>query len=132
MSNLTKLEKEVLDMLLAGDDAVLTSLRAQLNLVSVESRKISGTGFFTNLTVPQTCASKIINSNLEFKIGDVCASIEGLDYGAGFLLYVEGGLMTMLEAYSYDEPWPANTDNFQLSYINGERDVKKLKSNWNK
>lgn len=130
MNNLTKLEKEVLNMLLDGDDDVLVSLKAQLDLVSVENREMSGSGFFTNFLVPQSCKTHAINSSSEFKIGDVHADIEGLDFGAGFLLYVEDGAIKMLEAYSYDEPWPAVTDSFELSYVNGKRDLEKLRSSW--
>jgi|TARA_B110000503_G_scaffold78261_1_gene120323 hypothetical protein len=130
MNNLTKLEKKVLEMLLDGDDAVLASLRAQLDLATVEGREVSGAGFFTNLLVPQTCETSTINSSSKFKIGDVHANIEGLDFGAGFLLYVENGVIKMLEAYSYDEPWPVTTDSFELCYVNGKRDLEKLRSSW--
>ncbi len=130
MSNLTKLEKEVLKMLLDGDDDVLVNLKSQLDLVSVKDREMSGAGFFTNFLVPQSCKTSTINSSSEFRIGDVHAEIDGLDFGAGFLLYVEDGAMQMLEAFSYDEPWPAATDSFKLTYINGERDLEKLRSDW--
>jgi len=130
MNNLTELEKEVLKMLLDGDDEVLVNLKVQLDLVSVEDREISDTGFFTNFLIPQSCKTSAINSNLKFKIGDVHANIEGLDFGAGFLLYVEDGGIKMLEAYSYDEPWPVTTDSFKLTYINGKRDLEKLRSSW--
>jgi len=130
MNNLTQLENEVLKMLLEGDDDVLINLKAQLDLVSVEDREMSGAGFFTNFLVPQSCKTKIINASSEFKIGDVHAEIEGLDFGAGFLLYVEDGAIKMLEAYSYDEPWPVETDSFKLTYINGQRDLEKLRSSW--
>ncbi|MCF6249900.1 MAG: hypothetical protein L3J75_01335 [Methylococcaceae bacterium] len=130
MNNLTKLEKAVLEMLLDGDDAVLVYLKAQLDLVRVENRKMSGAGFFTSFLVSETCKISAMNSSLNFKIDDVHADIEGLDFGAGFLLYVEDGVIRMLEAYSYDEPWPVTTDSFELSYVNGERDLEKLRSSW--
>lgn len=41
--------------------------------------------------------------------------------GAGFLLYVDKGLLKMLEAYSYEEPWPERIKNFELRYQNGDR-----------
>ncbi|MCJ8337088.1 MAG: hypothetical protein MJK10_01330 [Pseudomonadales bacterium] len=130
MNNLTKLEKDVLKMLLDGEDGVLLNLKAQLDLVSVENRKLSGVGFFTNLVVPQSCKASATNSSLEFRIGDVHADIEGLDFGAGFILYVEDGIIKMLEAYSYDEPWPLTIDFFKLTYVNGQRDLEKLRSSW--
>ena len=130
MKNLTKLEKEVLKMLLDGDDEVLVNLKAQLDLISVEYREMSSAGFFTNFLVPQSCITSTINSSSEFRIGDVHAEIEGLDFGAGFLLFVVHGAIKMLEAYTYDEPWPDATDSFKLTYTNGQRDLEKLRSSW--
>jgi hypothetical protein len=130
MNNLTNLEKEVLRMCLDGDDDVLVGLRSQLDLLSVESREISSAGFFTNFEVPQYCKTELTDTIAKFKIGDVEADIEGLDYGAGFLLYIEKGAIKMLEAYSYDEPWPLVTNNFKLSYSDGQRNLEKLRSSW--
>ena len=126
MSELIRLEKEVLRMLLDGDDGVLISLRAQLDLVTVRSREISGVGFFANLSLSQTLNTSFINSSSRFRIGDVHADIEGLEFGAGFVLYVEDGAMKMLEGYSYGEPWSAVVDSFELSYVGGARDLEVL------
>lgn len=114
-------------MLLEGDDEVLASLRKQLNSVGVFERKISGVGFFTTFQITQTDA---VVTNKSFKFGDVHAEISGLEHGAGFLLYVTEGKLEMLEAYSYDEQWPDDTNDFKLNYINGQRDFEKLKLAW--
>ena len=50
---LTELEQAVLTMLLAGDDATLVLLRAQLNAATIVSRKMPGVGFFTDFHVPE-------------------------------------------------------------------------------
>ena len=130
MKEFTKIEKKTLEMLLDGDDSMLANLRRQLEVVIVSTREISGSGFFTHFILPQTSMVSAINPDANFKIGDVNATIEGLNFGAGFLLYVENGVISMLEAYSYDEPWPDTTDKFCISYVNGERDLEKLKSSW--
>lgn len=44
---LNVLEREVLALLLAGENQLLLLLRAQLEAVQVTSRKYSGVGFFT-------------------------------------------------------------------------------------
>lgn len=41
--------------------------------------------------------------------------------GVGFLLYVDDGLITMLEGYTYGEPWPQPVGEFSLSYHHPER-----------
>ncbi len=59
------------------------------------------------------------------KFGDVIAEIPGLSGGAGFLLYIENGILDVLEGYSYDEPWPTSTEGFTLRFLKGEeRDSK--------
>lgn len=47
-------------------------------------------------------------------IGEVGAEFPGLQHGAGFLLFIRGGVVTMLERYTYDESWPESTDEFAL------------------
>jgi hypothetical protein len=36
----------------------------------------------------------------------VIARMEGLEHGAGFMLFIDDGVLVMLEGYTYDEPWP--------------------------
>ncbi len=128
MNELTKLEECVLKMLLDGDDEILASLRKQLHSASVTERDLSGVGFFTTLHVAHTDAARATDKS--FKFGDVHADISGLECGAGFLLYVRDGVLEMLEAYTYDEQWPDDTDDFSLSYVDGQRDIEKLASHW--
>jgi hypothetical protein len=50
----------------------------------------------------------------DMHIGDVGAEFPALKHGAGFVLFVRGGVITMLEGYTYDEAWPERTDEFRL------------------
>ena len=43
-------------------------------------------------------------------------TVPGLKYGLGFLVYIDNGLLKMLEGYTYGEPWPEHIDAFTLSY----------------
>jgi hypothetical protein len=114
MLRLSDLEQAVLDKLLDGDHPVLTALREQAAHAHVSSREYSGVGFFCSFKVsadvPPLAAPR------DFELGDVDASIDGLEEGAGFLLFVRGGRLAMLEGYTYDEPWPAGAADFRLSY----------------
>jgi hypothetical protein len=38
----------------------------------------------------------------DFKLNNVYAEIDGLQYGAGFLLYIKDGMLDMLEGYCYE------------------------------
>jgi hypothetical protein len=47
-------------------------------------------------------------------LGDIGADIPGLAHGAGFVLFVRGGVISMLEGFSYDEKWPESISEFKL------------------
>jgi len=131
-SELTSLESEVLRLLLAGDDPVLTALREQLAMSSVRSRELTGVGFWLFFSTPASVRKlhEQFPVKADFAFGDVAASIESIERGAGFVLFVTEGVLDNLEGYTYDEPWPENVENFRVEYIGGRRDLKKLRSQW--
>jgi len=127
MSNeLSKFEKAVLDKLLHGEIPLLTELRQQLGECVVAKREFTGFGFYTTLTVPKRFR-RTLGPDIYF--GDVVCEFPELSSEVGFLLYVKGGVLEMLEGYSYDEPWPSPNAHFNLTYIGGEvRDWKALET----
>ncbi|NUQ35661.1 MAG: hypothetical protein HUU29_12065 [Planctomycetaceae bacterium] len=114
---LTKLERAVMDALLDGDHPVLGILRQQYAEAKVVSRELSGVGFFTNFTVPESVPRLKEEIGL---IGGVGAEVEGINHGAGFWLFLKDGHINMLEGFTYDDPWhdPDLAEDFQLSYHN--------------
>lgn len=119
ISTLTPLERAVLTMLLDGEHPILASLRRQLPELSVKSRETTGVGFFVELGVSSLALRAPLSSAVT--IGDVEATIDGLQRGAGFVLVLEDGLLAMLEGYSYDEPWPEVVTEFSLRYVDASR-----------
>jgi hypothetical protein len=118
-----------MELLLAGDDPTLNVLREQYRVAEVIKRELTGVGFHVAFSVPPAAAHLDVGKSLHF--GDVKAEVEGLQYGAGFVLHVCDGAIGQLEGYSYDEPWPVNVDRFHLSYIEGdERDLATLWKKW--
>jgi len=114
-----------MDKLLEGEDISLAILRQQLEEAKVSERKMTGVGFYLTFVVPDNV--RRLQGVLNVKFGDVHAEIPGLANGAGFLLYLRNGYLNMLEAYTYDEPWPQEIGKFELSYDQGEtRDLEKL------
>jgi hypothetical protein len=117
MNNLTKLENQVLEKLLHGPDEVLTILRQQVKQMQVSSRKMTGVGFFTKFVVsPDVC----VPGRPTFKLGDVNGAADNVNHGLGFLLYVKDGALSMLEGYTYDEPWPDEVRGLVLTYSSRE------------
>ena len=115
---MTDLERAVLTKLLDGDHPVLNSLRRQLETVRVDTRELTGVGFYANFVMDESVVDRVAGDLI---FGDVVApQVGGLQHGADFVLYVEGGLLKMLEGSSYDEPWPEHISDFQLSYRNSK------------
>jgi hypothetical protein len=121
--NLTKFEKAVMDKLLHGEHFLLEKLRIQLAQCYVSKREFTGVGFWTDFKVN----SKLAYGNVNFHLGDVHANVVGVQHGIGFVLFIEHGLLSNLEGYTYDEPYPENITQYTLYYETGdERKVTAL------
>jgi hypothetical protein len=126
MESLSQLEEAVMKRLLDGSDPVLQTLAAQLRMARIKDRELTGVGFYTAFDVPPEAPR--LEANNTFSFGDVRAELEGLSHGAGFVLHVTDGVLDCLEGYSYDEPWPLESERFVLSYVPGpDRDIEALR-----
>ena len=114
MNELTTLERQVLEMLLRGQDEVLTILRQQARQLQVSSRDMTGVGFYTKFLVPSDVPR--VTGSPTFKLGDVNGVADNVSHGLGFLLYVKDGALSMLEGYTYDDPWPDDVHGLVLTY----------------
>lgn len=122
MTTLDELEAAVLDKLLAGDLPALACLRAQRQRLRVAKRERTGVGFFSEFAPPDDVVPLANARSIRF--GDVLATIDGLEHGAGFLLFIDNGLITMLEGYTNaNEPWPDRVARFELRYWQPQRDL---------
>jgi hypothetical protein len=110
--SLTPLESAVLDKLLAHDGEPFDTLRQQFAHSSVSKREFSGVGFFTHFSV--STEAPVHRDLRDAALGDVETEIAGLQHGAGFLLFVRGGVVSFLEGFSYDEPWPSVVNDFRV------------------
>ncbi|MEX2115130.1 MAG: hypothetical protein WD845_18195 [Pirellulales bacterium] len=123
--DLNEFEKNVINMLLAGEHPVLETLRQQLSGAQIKERELTGVGFFTTLVIP--AEAPLLANHKSIRLGDVVAEIAGLHHGAGFVLFINDGLLDCLEGFTYDEPWPTSINQFVLSYIGGSlRDLARL------
>jgi hypothetical protein len=120
MSNLTTLEKAVLETFLDGEDQILSTLRSQLGKLNVEKREFTGAGFYTKFRLsPETRRAP---GNRSLNLSDVLANIAGMKMGAGFVLLVRDGAIHTLEGYSYgDESWPEEITTFEVGYLAGNK-----------
>jgi hypothetical protein len=120
----TKIERAVMSMLLVGEHPVLDILRRQFELCTIAKREFTGAGVFVTFSVPETAPR--LPQRDSFSFGDVSADIQGLQHGAGFVLWVREGVLDFLEGYTYDELWPDQADAFSLQYDHSPRDLHTL------
>lgn len=106
MEALSELETRVLEKLLDGDQPVLAALRGQFAACCAHHRDFTGVGFVAELHVPEDVASAPVETT-HVRFADVVAELRGVEHGVGFVLFIERGRMIALEAYTFDEPWPA-------------------------
>jgi hypothetical protein len=126
MTGLTSLQKQVLEMLLNGDDEVLAILREQAKHGSVTSNKETGVGFYAEFVVPSE--KQRTPGCQTFRLTDVHGTAAGVNHGLGFVLFVNDGALAGLEGYTYDEPWPNEIRELKLTYWEGSsRNMDSLK-----
>jgi hypothetical protein len=116
MLEIEPIELQVMQMLLAGEHPTLETLRRQFDRSYVSERKFTGVGFFTSFTV-QDCQPKI-EPPKRIVICDVAANVDGLEDGCGFILFVDDGLLGILECHLWgDDAFPATPRYTRLYYI---------------
>ncbi|MGH9477469.1 MAG: hypothetical protein ACRD1C_14280 [Terriglobales bacterium] len=116
---LTTLECNVLEMFLAGPEPELATLRVQAGSVQAADRRLSGVGFHTKFAYPSEPVP--LPGRPTFDLGDVNGKSPQLALGAGFVLFVRGGVLESLEGYTYDDPWPTDEASITLGYKGGVR-----------
>jgi hypothetical protein len=97
--------KEVLDLslrlmtlLLAGDHPFCTALREQLVHAKIRQVELTGVGFFVSFDVPNDVPRAV---PAKFAGGYAEIKVEGIPNGAGCVLFVEHGVIQVLEVYTY-------------------------------
>jgi hypothetical protein len=112
------LERDVMTLLLAGYDPRSCALRTQLDAAEPLGREIMDRGFSCRIQVDYKIAAPI--PERQFLVGNVVADIENLKYGAGFILWIEDGYVSLLEGYTFGEQWPATFFyEYKLRYAEG-------------
>lgn len=112
-AELTPLEEAVLDEFLDRPGEPFTTLREQLAHASISSRELTGVGFFTHFAVPHEAPVRRDLASAELL--DVGARIPEIEHGAGFILFVRDGVISMLEGYTYgNTPWPDSISDFSV------------------
>ena len=123
-------ERKLMEMLLAGEDKMLSTLREQYASAKIISRERSEVGFFTSFSLDDRNDLKIDNKS--FQIGDVDGLINGINGAVGFILYIKNGFISTLEGYTnINDKWPESDEEIVLIYDSGsKRNMERLKRKW--
>jgi hypothetical protein len=130
--NLSPLETEAMDWPLRGEDPILEALRQQFAQATLRSRKMTGAGFYLTFDVPDDVArlQDTFQVKSDFRLGDVEAQVDSLKAGIGFLLWISGGKLDFLEAYTFDETWSPEIGSVSFGYTGGSRNFNDLRREW--
>ena len=104
MSKLEEFERQVMTALLAGDDPLLASLRAQYAAAAVKGREMNANGFITRFEIPATAAP--IDRKL-LHLDDLQVEVEGANTPVETAVNVHNGRLRSLECSVYDGAFPA-------------------------
>lgn len=115
---LTELERQIMEMLLAGDHPVLETLREQFQRAKVAEREYTVVGFFTHFAVPADV--RRLPNNRSFELDDVYGASRDSQWSwpeFGFILFVRDGAIDFLEGYTYYDtfPEPGSVDYNQIT-----------------
>lgn len=112
--DLTALEAAVLaaisDQLEAEDAA---RLRAQVSSATVGSRENTGAGFFTDFDLQKAPELAL---NTDTTNCNVEAVVDALQYGMGFILFLENGYIHLLEGYAHGDESTESLDLTALKF----------------
>ncbi len=88
---------------------------AQIQALHVTERDLTGVGFYTYFD--QTLQASCLPETDRMYGSDLYCEIEGLEGGAGFILWLDQGKIDTLEAFSYaGEDLVPSITNFELSW----------------
>ena len=79
-------------------------LQAQFEKMIVQEREFSTYGFSTYYVV--TAGEDTLGADENLQLGKHQWDINGLTRGSDYILWIKNGLISCLEGFSYNEPWP--------------------------
>lgn len=130
--NHAELADRVIEMLLSGEDYVLSILRQQYKNARIISEECNNVGFYINYQIDD--APIIPNEyNGTFQIGDLNGTVDNIDSAVGFVLFIKNGYIIMLEGYTNTlDQWPESDSQIKLQYDSKQRDYVSLRKKWTK
>jgi len=111
-SELTSLERSVLEVALNPDVVEHRRLRRQAEVAKVSTRTLSGVGFMTKLEIPAALA--VADLPVDAALPVVFGEHPQLPAGAEFVLQLRSGRLNTIEAFCYEGMWPGDESLFRF------------------
>ena len=113
-SELTGFEREVLLLLveMAAEDSDL--LMRQIEAAKVVSREYTGSGLYVNL---HTSENESKCERVSSPVGNIFGDCSQLENGFGATLFLDEGIISFLEFYTYGESWPNIITGYTLTPV---------------
>jgi hypothetical protein len=100
---LEEFEQQVMAALLAGDDPILESLRAQYAAATVRDRERTASGFVTRFEIPASVPA--VERKL-MHLDDLQVELDGVSTPVDTSVHVFNGRLRSLECFVYDGAFP--------------------------
>ncbi|HEX8643967.1 MAG TPA: hypothetical protein VF702_08650 [Allosphingosinicella sp.] len=113
MSTFTEMERAALRAIFAETPALSSELERQLDSARVTKRENSGGGFFTDIEVAEEAPRVECPTVLGYATH---ARVEGLEHGLGFVLFMKGGKLQLLEGFAWGPESTASLDLDNLPF----------------
>ena len=105
----SKFEMDVLLTFCEANDFPHPDIKKQIQLLSVHKRENTGAGIYVYFK--EDTGEPIDN---EVKVTGVFAGRSPDSVDLGFILYLENGVVSMLEGFSYTAHWPADVSHYTI------------------
>lgn len=113
LDKLSKMELDVMNMLLSGEDDNLKILRKQFDSSQVTGTRLTDVGKYVDFQIPQH-VRRIQKRYLV--LGDVAAEVPSLKGGIMFSLFVIDGAIDFLEYICFEKKIPIDISKYTLYY----------------
>ncbi|MEM1249356.1 MAG: hypothetical protein AAGK22_23470 [Acidobacteriota bacterium] len=108
-SHFTDFERAALSEVVSRHHEV-EHLSHQVRLAQATARDLTGAGLYLDLKVPRSV--RLIENPKNRELGGLEAVVPGLRGGIGFYLFVRDGVLSWLEAFTYQEPYPDTIEDW--------------------
>ena len=113
MTSLTEFDRRAIEAV-AGSHMQKHVLLSQLEYATCRSRRYTGVGLYTEVSVPASCP-RLVGAFVSPDSMPTCVvSHPELEHGASLILWVERGVISCLEAVALTEDWPKDESLFEF------------------